>query len=191
MRLSEADNARQGYFTPGQVGKLLAHLPDYLKDFAEFSALVGWRPKSSKALRWSDVNLKAGTIIIGTSKNGEAQVLPIAGPLLGLLRRREKARLYTAPDGTPGIAEHVFHRLGHPIGCYRKAWRSALKAAGLPKTLLFYYLKRTAARGLRERADEQTAMAVMGQKTPAIFRRYRIVDVADKARALKSLEAFA
>lgn len=190
-RLSEAGNARQGYFKPEQVSKLLKHLPDYLRDLVEFTALVGWRPKSSRALRWATVDVKGKTITIGTSKNGQAQVLPIAGPLLGLLQRREKARLYTAPDGTPGISEYVFHRGGQPIGDYRKAWASALKGAGLPQGMLFYDLKRTAARGLRKQVDEQTCMAVMGQKTAAIFQRYRIVDTEDKAAALKTLEAFA
>ena len=55
--------------------------------------------------------------------------------------------------------------------------------------MYFYDLKRTAARGLRKQVDEQTAMAVMGQKTPAVFQRYRIVDVEDKAEALKTLAA--
>jgi len=190
-RLSEADNARQGFFRPEQVTKLLKHAPDYLADLIEFTALVGWRPKSSKALRWPDVDLKGKTITIGTSKNGRPQVLPIAGPLLGLLQRRDKARLYTSPDGTPGISEFVFHRGGQPIGDYRKAWARTLKAAGLPQGMLLYDLKRTAARGLRKQVDEQTAMAVMGQRTASIFQRYRIVDVEDKAEALRTLKAFA
>lgn len=191
IRLSEAGNARQGYFEPDQVARLLEHCQDYLHDLVEFTALVGWRPKCTKALKWTDVNVKAGTITIGTSKNGAAQVLPIAGPLLGLLKRREKARLFTDPDGTPRVSEYVFHRGGRPIGDTRKAWASALKKAGLPKGLLLYDLKRTAARGLREKVDEQTAMAVMGQKTPAIFQRYRIISTKDKTRALQSLEAYA
>jgi len=57
--------------------------------------------------------------------------------------------------------------------------------------MYFYDLKRTAARGLRRQVDEQTAMAVMGQKTAEIFRRYRIIDVKDKAEALRTLKAFA
>ena len=44
---------------------------------------------------------------------------------------------------------------------------------------------------LREKVDERTAMALMGQKTAAIFQRYRIISTKDKARALQSLEAFA
>ena len=137
------------------------------------------------------MNVKAATITIATSKNGEAQTLPITGPLVALVKRREKARLFTDPDGEPRVSEYVFHRGGRPIGDYRKAWAASLKEAGLPKERLLYDLKRTAARGLREKVDEQVAMAVMGQKTAEVFRRDRIVDVADKARALKSLEAFA
>ena len=79
------------------------------------------------------MDVEGKTITIGTSKNGQAQTLPIAGP----------------------------------------------------------HLKRTAARELRRQVDEQTCMAVMGQKTPAIFQRYRIIDVEDKAAALKTLKAFA
>jgi len=67
----------------------------------------------------------------------------------------------------------------------RKAWRAALKAAGLPRERLFHDLRRSTARNLRRAgASETEAMKVTGHKTPSMFRRYSIVTDDEAASAL-------
>jgi hypothetical protein len=56
--------------------------------------------------------------------------------------------------------------------------------------LLVHDLRRTAARGLRRAGvAEQVAMTITGHKTNSQYRRYDIVDNADKVQALELLRA--
>lgn len=53
--LSEKGNARQGFFADSEFHLLMNHLPEYLRDFALFGYLTGWRKGEIASLRWSDV----------------------------------------------------------------------------------------------------------------------------------------
>ena len=65
---------------------------------------------------------------------------------------------------------------GRPLKGFVKAWRAACKAAGVPGRIPHDF-RRTAVRNL-ERAcvPRSTAMAMVGHRTEAIYRRYAIVD---------------
>jgi integrase len=61
---------------------------------------------------------------------------------------------------------------------FRKAWRSACIAAGVPGRILHDF-RRTAARNLeRAGVPRSTAMRMVGHKTESVYRRYAIVDEA-------------
>ena len=48
-RLDESDNVREGFFEPAEFYAVHSHLPEYLKDFAEFAFITGCvRRKSSR-----------------------------------------------------------------------------------------------------------------------------------------------
>ena len=73
---------------------------------------------------------------------------------------------------------------------FRHAWESACKQAGHPG-LLFHDLRRSAVRNLTSSGvDQAVCMKITGHKTDSVFRRYRIVDERDMARALEKVEAF-
>jgi len=79
----------------------------------------------------------------------------------------------------------VFHRDGHPIGQFRKSWRTALKKAGLGHVLV-HDLRRTAARNLiRSHTPEKVAMGITGHKTRSVFDRYNITMESDLAEAIE------
>jgi integrase len=197
-------NVRTGFFEDAEVEKVLKHLPDYLTDLARFAFFTAWRPSAIKGLKWDAVDLKDGTIRLPDSKNGQPVFIPIAGPLVDIMKRRAQARLATRPDGEPVIAEHVFHRNGKAIKCYRGSWDKAVEVAGFTAQVkgadgkvrtknlkLFYDMKRSAVRNLTRTpgVSESVAMSIAGIKTRSIFDRYNITSTADQEKALEAVGA--
>ncbi|MCI0404131.1 MAG: site-specific integrase [Acidobacteria bacterium] len=217
-RLSEAGNARQGFFEPDQVEAVVERLPEHLKDLVRFAALCGWRRREIVSLNWSDVDVKGGVIRLRpeNSKTGEGRLLVLEGELREVIERRLRARQVETPGGETMLAAHVFHKNGEPVGDFRKAWESACAQAGLGELAcrtcgksadghtckdckaptryrgrLFHDLRRSAVRNLvRAGVPERVAMMVSGHKTRSIFDRYNIVAEADLRAAMQKQEAY-
>ncbi|MDA1185911.1 MAG: site-specific integrase, partial [Acidobacteria bacterium] len=77
------------------------------------------------------------------------------------------------------VTPFLFHWAdGRRIKGFRASWRTACEAAGFPGKL-FHDFRRTAVRNLeRGGVPRSTAMAMVGHKTEAIYRRYAIQDEA-------------
>jgi integrase len=196
------NNARQGFFEAAEFAALMAALPDDLQDFVRFGYLTGWRSGEIKALRWEWVDREGALIRLpgSNSKNGRARKVPIEGELPEVMRQCERARLIETPDGGVRIADFVFHRNGHPIVDFRKAWLSACVKAGLyhrehdeagheikVPDKLFHDLRRTAVRNMvRRRVPETVAMEISGHRTRAVFDRYNITSEDDLRAAMRT-----
>ena len=74
-RQSEAGNVRQGFFERGDFEKLIAALPEDLRDPARFGFLAGWRRGEITSLRWADVDREGGVIRLRAeaTKNGRGE----------------------------------------------------------------------------------------------------------------------
>jgi len=137
--------------------------------------------------KWEHVDLKGGIIRLlpGETKNDEGRIVPLPGPALEILKAQRAAN----PD-----SEYVFTRKGEPIKDFRRAWKTALKKAGLVagrKGHVFHGTRRGVATNLmRARVDVKTAMAITGHKDDKIFRKYQQVAESDVRAAGKTLEAY-
>ena len=134
-RLDESGNVRKGFFSVFEAERVIADLPDYLRDFARFSYLTGRRAGEVLKLRWEHVSrdlVKGDSIKVpgDISKNREPSTIPLVGELCELLTRRLAARTVKTESGTT-IADFIFHHEGSPIVDYRKAWHSACVINGL------------------------------------------------------------
>jgi integrase len=136
-----------------------------------------------RGLEWRDVDLAGKLVRLRPeiSKNKDGRLLPIDGELLEIIERAKQKQLLTCPN--------VFHEGGRPIGSFRKAWKTACKAAGLGG-IIVHDLRRSAVRNMvRAGIHERVAMSLSGHKTRSVFDRYNIVSETDLAKAAERLQA--
>jgi integrase len=184
LRLSEVGNERQGFFETADFEAVATKLPEYLRDFARFGFLTGWRKGSIESLRWADVGDDVIYLRAENSKNRKPETMPLEGELLAIIERRRDAAVLEDENGSKRFAEFVFHRNGQPIRDFRKAWATACKAANVDRRL-FHDLRRTASRNMIDAGVPQAvAMKITGHRTDSMFRRYAIVDEGQKREAL-------
>jgi len=92
--------------------------------------------------------------------------------------------------GTPFVSQLVFHRDGKEVGDFRRAWKRAALAAGVPERR-YHDLRRSYAR-LADRAgvSRHVAMATGGWKTEGTYQRYNIVAESDLQAGAKQVQMY-
>lgn len=192
IKLLVEHNVRQGFAEPADIAAVVSRLPRYLRNFTRFGYLCGWRKGELARLEWSDVDRVACRVVLRRehSKNEEPRVLVLTGDLWKIIEEQWAAREYRTPNGQTALSRYVFHRNGRPLGDFRKAWRDACEVAKATG-LLFHDLRRSAIRNMeRAGVSQAVAMKVSGHKTPAVYRRYRIVNEEDIREALARTQTF-
>jgi integrase len=203
-RLPE-DNVREGFYSSADVEKLIAALPEDLRDFTRWGFLSGWRKGEIASLKWADVDRESGSLRLSwrKSKTKQARTMALVGDLADIIDRRWKARTVTTKQGATLISPLVFHRgegrgkhQGEvaPVLDFDKAFKSACEEAGIPYGReggrTFHCFRRTAARNLRNAGvPENVCMSITGHRTRAMFDRYSIVNENDTADAMAKLQA--
>jgi len=192
IALLHEDNVRQGFLDHATFDALRALLPAPLRPVLTFAYVTGWRLKSEVLpLQWRQVDFAAGLVRLepGTTKNAEGRMFPCTPALRTCLEAQRAATDALQRQGDR-IIPWVFHRDGAPIKHFRRAWRTACRAAGQPQ-LIPHDLRRSAVRNLeRAGVPRSVAMTLVGHKTESVYRRYAIVDetmLRDGAAKLSAL----
>jgi integrase len=175
---------RQGFFEHEEYLKVRAALPPAFQDVLDFAYYSGWRRNEILYLTWAEVDLPGGVIRLSPhrSKTRTGRVLPLSGPLLQVLERRQGRRI--------GHDPRVFRRDGVPVRVWRCALRDACRIAQVPHRLL-HDCRRTAARNLiRAGVPERVAMILTGHKTRSVFDRYNIVNERELLSAGERLVSY-
>jgi integrase len=175
----QENNVRRGFFEREQFESVRRALPAPLRPVVAFAYLTGWRVTSEiLTLEWRQVDWNGRVVRLdpGTTKNGEGRTFPFTAELEQLLNEQLVEHEAMKKEQPPRIVARVFHRDGEPIKDFRGAFTSACTAAGCPGRILHDF-RRTAVRNLeRDGVSRSAAMAMVGHKTEAIYRRYAIVD---------------
>jgi integrase len=180
------NNVRKGFFEHHEYLALRRELPSYLKPVLMFGYYTGAREGEILSLRWHQVDLSSRTVHFepGTTKNDQPRTIALTNELLETLKSRKGIRDLNAPE-----CEYVFFNKRKNICKFERAWKSAIKRAGIPDKL-FHDLRRTAIRNMvRAGVPERVAMAISGHKTRSVFDRYNIVAERDLHEAAFRLES--
>jgi site-specific recombinase XerD len=187
--LQEA-NARKGFFEPDQFEAVLGHLPEHLRPVFAVAYITGWRVKSEILTRQRPhLDLNAGWLRLepGETKNGEGRQFPLT-PALRAVFEAQAERTRKHEQESKQTVPWLFHRKGKPIKSFRRAWLTACLKAGFaqlvserPRVIkaarIPHDFRRTAVRNLeRAGVPRSGAMAMVGHRTEAIYRRYAISD---------------
>jgi integrase len=163
------NNVRQGFVEPADFEKIVAALPEHLRDFMRFAYSTGWRRGEISGLQWSTVNRQTKTIFMGRSKNGEPRILPLVGELDRIIERRWLARSIKNQNGSTTIVRTYF-------------------------TVVMASPSATPERAGEQLAHDKNGvsqivgMMISGHKTASVYKRYRIVPENDIRKALQRVE---
>ncbi len=137
----------------------------YLYPVVVLALSSGMRQAEIMTLRWSDVDLQKGRIILHHTKNGERRAVPLAGLALQLLRDLEKIRRIDTTLIFPSTS------LKQPVDL-RFPWEKALKASKI-EDFRFHDLRHTTASYLAMNGASLAEIAeVLGHKTLSMVKRY-------------------
>jgi integrase len=164
--------------------------PEDLADLAVFYFNTGWRSSEPTSLTWAQVNWFRKTITLdrADTKSGEPWELPFGSmPEIEELLRKRRRRTDRLEALSGRRVEWVFHRGGGRIRSFRRAWKSACKRAGVPERTPHDF-RRTAASNLIDAgADAIDTCDIVGWKSLAMLKRYRIKSVRSREQAMAKL----
>jgi len=181
------NNVRAGFLSHENYVKLRNELLEDIRPLFVVGYHIGCRVGELLALRWEQVDLKAGRITLdpGTTKNKDGRTLPIYGEMHAWLSMQRTIQKQQCPG-----CKLVFQRDGHQVGEFYKSWRSACERAGVPG-LLFHDLRRAAVRNMvRAGISEKIAMKISGHRSRSVFDRYDIVNERDLVEAAAKLDRY-
>jgi len=102
--LSEKGNrGKRKYFTEDEVKKIIEACPDWLRPIVITAYLTGMRAGEILKLKWKDINLKEGEILLEETKAGEPQVVKMQDELVDLFKSLPKRSqfIFSQDDGEP------------------------------------------------------------------------------------------
>jgi integrase len=126
---------------------------------------TGMRRGEIMNLKWGDIDLDRGSILLQTTKNGERRFIPLIGTALDLLLSK-----YTN-QAADSLVFPAPHSSSKPIDI-RSAWETALRKAGI-SNFRFHDLRHTAASYLAmNQASLLEIGTLLGHKTVQMTKRY-------------------
>lgn len=123
IRMRHVENKRIRWITVAQAARLLKELPPHLRDMAAFSLATGLRAANVKGLQWQEVDMQKRHAWVhpDEAKTKKAIPVPLNDNAIAVLKSRIGVH-----------SKYVFTYKDKPIQqCNTKAWRNALKRAGI------------------------------------------------------------
>lgn len=182
--LSDDEELNDGTVIAGERTRLLKACEEssykQLYTIVVLALSTGMRQGEIMNLRWPDVDLKLGRIVLHDTKNGDRRVVSLYGHSLDLLKSLSKIRTIKTDLLFPGknIQKPVF---------IRSPWMKAVEAAGI-EDFRFHDLRHSAASYLAMNGASMVEIAdVLGHKTLQMVKRYAHLSEAHTASVVASM----
>ena len=156
---------------------------DWLYPCVILALSSGMRQAELMGLKWQDVNLKDGFLILHETKNGEKRRVPLSGLALSLLQEHAKVRRLDSQLLFPSNANPQ-----NPIDL-RKPWLNALKAAEITD-FHWHDLRHCTASYLAMNGASLAEIAeILGHKTLQMVKRYAHLSDGHVSSVIESMNA--
>lgn len=161
LRTEKEDNRRVAFLSREQAEALIAALPERYRMAVRFALLTGLRRANVFGLKWDDVNLDKGTVVVhgDEAKAGKRILVP--------LNAQARTMLEAVPEES---------RTGHVFGAITRispsTWKNACTRVGVP-WCRFHDLRHTWASWHAQAGTPiQVLQELGGWATPSIVNRY-------------------
>lgn len=196
MKLPASRNGRERFVTPGEAALLLAALPERDRPLWATAMYAGLRRGEIMALRWSDVDLKAGTLHVQRSRDVEHGPGDTKSrnrrrvPIVALLREYLAAQRLSQPPGGELCFGQDGRRPFHPDNLQTRADK-AWKAAGLERVTLHDCRHTFASLAIAANVNAKALSIYMGHATVAFtLDRYGHLMPGNETEAAGLLDAY-
>jgi integrase len=142
---------------------------------------TGARRGEILGLRWRDVDLARGVIVLHETKNRDRRVLPLAGPALAIMRERSKVRRLKS--------DMVFPNKDKDGALFnlRRCWPDALTEAKI-EDFRFHDLRHSAASYLAMNGATLAEIAeILGHRTLQMVKRYAHLTEAHVSKVVERM----
>lgn len=177
VKFFKENNARLRFLEKDEISKLLSNCSPELQAIVQLALNTGMRKSEIQNLKWSNVNLDQGFIVLETTKNGEKRVVQInriVKQVLGSIQKqKDSVYVFSGKDGQPYN--------------FRKSFETALKKSGI-RNFRFHDLRHTFASHLvMAGVDLNTVRELLGHKSLNMTLRYSHLSPDHKTRAVELL----
>jgi integrase len=180
VKLLRDDGKRLRYLSTEECQALINNCDPHLKPIVTTALNTGMRKGEILNLKWDNVDLRHGFILLDVTKNGERREVPLNDTLRitlqGITRRLD--------------VPYVFydHITGKPYQDVKRSFKTALRKAGI-RDFHFHDLRHTFASHLvMAGVDITTVKELLGHKTLTMTLRYAHLAPSHMAKAVEILD---
>lgn len=179
VKFIQENNRRLRILHKEECQTLVEACSPHLKPIMITALNTGMRKGEILGLRWEQVDLRHGFVLLSVTKNGERREIPINSTL--------RATFEAIPHGPE--SEYVFtDRNGRPFQDVKRSFETALKRAGI-QDFRFHDLRHCFASHLvMGGVDLTTVKELLGHKTLTMTLRYSHLAPSHKVKAVGVLE---
>lgn len=181
VKLLEENNKRLRYLTKEECHAVMNSCDGHVRPIVTMALNTGMRKGEILTLKWDNVDLKNGFLLLDRTKNGERREVPInqtlSSALKNLVRRLDVPYVFYNPV------------TGKPYDNVKRSFNSALKRAGIVD-FKFHDLRHTFASQLvMAGIDLATVKELLGHKSLAMTLRYAHLAPSHKINAVNVLDS--